>query len=50
MTGNTEDIFNKAAEIERMRAVLSIGLPDAETLSISLVSAGVTLSSLFGNS
>ncbi len=50
MTGNTEDIFSNATEIERMQGVLSMGLPDANSLSISLVSAGVTLSSLFGHS
>jgi hypothetical protein len=50
MTGNTEDKSNSAAEIEMMRDVLSMGLQDAENLSVSLVSAGITLSRLFGNS
>jgi hypothetical protein len=50
MTRKTEELFYNAAEIERMHDVLSMGLPDAKTISISLVSSGVTLASLFGNS
>jgi len=42
-----DELIHNAAELERMRDILSMGLADALDVSVSLVSGGITPEILF---
>ena len=47
MRSRRDEALYDAAEFDRMRDILSMGLADAHAVSVSLVSAGVTPEILF---